>query len=242
MNELQQLIKTMGERMTNEEISQLAKHVDSDGSGEIDMDELKILMRPMMSLSDRAAFAVTLEPAYGICGGGSELVVSGIGIALTPKPMPMQVPPCQCVQCTGSTSTFSFSKISDMDESEGGIDLVVKLGSGALAKIAVTCDAETRTNIMLASKKQNGKLSLRSAIARSKEPTDSTIGTALVVLKTESLSRTSAQLNMLHKYLSSADLFEVMELETDLLQKQCCRYLHAERYAAGDVIFEEGSL
>ena len=65
---------------------------------------------------------------------------------------------------------------------------------------------------------------------------------ALLVLKTESLSRTTAQLSMLHKYLSSMDLFEVMELGTDLRQKQCCRYIRAERYAAGDVIFEEGSL
>ena len=37
--------------------------------------------------------------------------------------------------------------------------------------------AETCMQILLASKKQNGKLSLRSAIARAKEPTDSTIGT-----------------------------------------------------------------
>ena len=78
--------------------------MDSDGSGEIDVDELKILLRPMMSLSDRAGFQVSsvsfdrkfiisdtkcivsntkqvnLEPNYGICGGKSELVVSGIPI------------------------------------------------------------------------------------------------------------------------------------------------------------------
>ena len=72
--------------------------------------------------------------------------VSGFGVQLTPAKGPVKVPPCQCVQCTGVTSTFSFSKISDMDEREAtaemdcGIDLVVKIKSGTLAKIMVTCD------------------------------------------------------------------------------------------------------
>ena len=72
--------------------------------------------------------------------------VSGIGVQLIPAKGPVQVPPCQCVHCTGVTSTFSFSKISDMDKREAtaemdcGIDLVVKIKSGTLAKIMVSCD------------------------------------------------------------------------------------------------------
>ena len=50
-------------------VLELAKHVDSDGSGEIDLDELKVLLTPMMSLTDHASFPVELEPNYGICGG-----------------------------------------------------------------------------------------------------------------------------------------------------------------------------
>ena len=52
--------------MTDSEVLQLAKHVDSDGSGEIELDELKVLLTPMMSLT----FWWNWSPP-GICGGAA---------------------------------------------------------------------------------------------------------------------------------------------------------------------------
>ena len=240
VRELQQLIRTMGQRMSDTEVLELAKHVDSDGSGEIDLDELKILLRPMMSLSDYASFNAELEPAYGICGGPIRLVISGVGIQL--NPVGESKPSCECVQCQKVTTTLAFSKVVDIREREegGGLIIVPKITGGELAQITVKCKAGTTRDIMEAVKKQQGKLSLRSTIARSKEPKDSTIGTALLVLRTEAETRTQAQLKMLHTFLG--ELFESMELDTELRQMQCCRYLRAERYATGDVLFQEGSV
>eukprot|EP01048_Picozoa_sp_COSAG05_P003026 COSAG05_NODE_134_length_17060_cov_9.767761_8_plen_1177_part_00 len=217
VRELQHLIRSMGEEMTDKEIHQLASHVDSDGSGEIDVDELKVLMRPMMTLTDRAVFAVVCDAQP------TELIISGLGVEL---------------QQNGSRRTFPFSKIIDIDRIQHEVVVVVKGKEGNLSKICLRTDKQRE--ILLSVRKQQGKLSLRSAIERSKEPTNSSFATAMVVIKTESSKRSKAQLSMLRKFLSSADLFDVMGLTNELQQLQCCRYLTAERYAVGDVIFEEG--
>eukprot|EP01043_Picozoa_sp_COSAG02_P028960 COSAG02_NODE_1783_length_10942_cov_1025.230266_3_plen_2086_part_00 len=246
VRELQQLVKAMGEQMTDSEVLQLAKHVDSDGSGEIELDELKILLIPMMSLTDHASFYVELEPNYGICGGTAHLVVSGLGLQLRPEATTnfatLQEGTCQCVHCQREITTIGYSKVMDIPERDQGLCICARSRIGELLEVKVVCDNSTRQAIFAAVKRQQGKLSLRSAIARSMEPKDSTLETALLILRIEPESRTQAQLNMLHKFLTDNDMFAEMELETELQQMQCCRYLHADRYAAGDVIFKEGDV
>jgi calmodulin len=156
--ELQQMIQAMGQRRTYEEIQQLANWVDSDGSGEIDLDEYKVLIRPMLSLTDHATFYVMsldrLDPALN--GQGAQMIVSGRGIEL---------------QCGANSITHSFAKITDFQVSEKTLKFAVKTRDGNLALDAVEAEsAEAAADILHAVKTQNGKLSLRQAIQRSKEP------------------------------------------------------------------------
>ena len=221
--ELQQMVTAMGERMTQAEIQRLANHVDSDGSGEIDEDEFKVLVRPMLSLTDRASFRVEQD------GERVELVVSGLGL--------------QLVDDDDETVTYSFTKIADFEQIQAGLSITVKTKEGNLSVLALeTSSADLADDILCAVKKQNGKLSLRSAIARSKEPEDSGSSTVLIILNTDPRRRTERQLAMLRSFLAEQELFQVMELESDLQQLQCCRFMRAETYEAGETIFEEGSL
>ena len=132
------------------------------------------------------------------------------------------------------------NSIHDFDRTETGIDVVVKTKQGNLE--LVPFHTTHQDDIMEAYKKQNGKLSLRSAITRSKEPKDSTISTVVVVLRTEPCRRTDAQIKMLRAFLKSMDLFNAMQLDTELQEAQCCRYLKAEQHAAGDAVKAENSM
>lgn len=222
--ELAQMIRSMGEQMTMEQIKALAERVDSDNSGEIDCDEFCVLLKPMLSLSDCATFYVAQEN-----GSTGVVAISGLGIELT---------------CDGVSTLYGFSKLAEFEALEksgtrnAGLSLAVKNRDGNLQ--LVFFESTEGQEIVDAIRTQNGKLSLRSAIARSKVPKQASLATALVILRTESSHRTDSQLAMVRQFLSENDLFQLMELTSELQQVQCCRYLHVERYERGDRIFEEG--
>ena len=224
--ELTQMVRSMGERMTQEEVQKLAENVDSDNSGEIDSDEFCVLLRPMLSLTDCASFAVKRD------GSAVKLTVSGLGIEISHN--------------DATTTMYSFAKLADFEAWEAsntqaaGLSLAVKTRDGNLSLLFFeTDDGE---EIVFAIKKQNGKLSLRSAIARSQEPTDASLATVLVILRAEPSQRTDKQLAMVRKYLQDMELFEIMELTSELQQNGCCRFLKVETYEAGDTVFEEKAL
>ena len=222
------MIRSMGEKMTQAEVQKLAEQVDSDKSGEIDSDEFCVLLRPMLSLTDCVSFSVRQDDSV------VKLTVSGLGIEISND------------DATPTVYMYSFAKLADFEEWEAsdtqaaGLILAVKTRDGNLSLLFFeTDDGE---EIVYAIKKQNGKLSLRSAIARSQEPTDASLATVLVILRAESSQRTDTQLAMVRKYLQDMELFETMEFTSELHQTSCCRYLKVETYEAGDTIFEEKAL
>jgi hypothetical protein len=88
--------------------------------------------------------------------------------------------------------------------------------------------------------KISGKRALREAIAKSKEPRDASLATITLVLRSPAHERTETQLQMLQKFLARANLFKRMDLDSELQQLQCCRYLSATHYISGEVIVEQG--
>ena len=115
-----------------------------------------------------------------------------------------------------------------------------RVARNQIGRMEVLTDAGDE--IVAAFKKQAGALALRAAVARSKEPNDSGLETALMVLRTAPKKRTDKQLKMLQLFLNNHELFDQMDIEYDMQKVQCCRYISASRYVTNDRIMEEGEM
>ena len=115
-----------------------------------------------------------------------------------------------------------------------------RVARNQIGRMDVVTDAGDE--IVAAFKKQAGALALRAAVARSKEPNDSGLETALMVLRTAPQKRTDKQLKMLQLFLNNHELFDKMDIEYDMQKVQCCRYISATRYLTNDRIMEEGEM
>ena len=76
-----------------------------------------MLVRPMLSLTDRASFRVEQD------GERVELVVSGLGV--------------QLVDDDDATVTYSFTKIADFEQNQAGLSITVKTKEGNLSVLAL---------------------------------------------------------------------------------------------------------
>ena len=119
--ELAQMLRSMGEQMTQAQVKTLAEQVDSDNSGEIDCDEFCVLLRPMLSLTDRATFHILQEDKQQV-----DLTVSGLGIEVTRD---------------GISTLYSFAKVADFESWEpsqsqsAGFSVAVKNLDGNLSML-----------------------------------------------------------------------------------------------------------
>lgn len=221
--ELSRVCEILGQPMSPMELAQETNH--PDGTGIIDFTEFVKLVEPLLALTHYAVFPL---PEHEDLGG--KLLVHGIGIQIGSTVYKYE----QIVDVSGTDTGLvivmkpsvesSISKLPPQRQMYGEADSNSDDDKNGIRKAnvmtKVTLETNLADNIILAVKKQSGSIGLRVAIEQHKTPHDSSLSTALAVLRTDPELRTDPQLMMLRSVLGKQNLFQHMNLENERQQIQ----------------------
>jgi len=90
--ELTACLQAIGQDLTPEEVSTLASQVDSDGSGEVDVDEFIVFMRPFMSITKRFQYSLEQD------GRAVVMLITSVGVQ---------------IKTGGTTTSLGFNRITE---------------------------------------------------------------------------------------------------------------------------------